>query len=193
MIKHRACVWLCFDCWAIWRKCGVVQHCQGGSTDTCAHNKHTVLVLPVSKLTNTPTHTSSSNAPPVMLGTRGVVLCEGSHSVVGIAHRAGQRKPVVKIAEQNMTQNLRYCPRGGSRDRSCRGWTLVDFFRIKTTKLCTQNTTKRNKFYITSPKFTIVWKSCQKTGKNRAPLAHPLQNATDLQVCAGGARKFCCI
>ena len=37
----------------------------------------------------------------------------------------------------------------------------------------TQNTKKRNKFYITSPKFTIFWKSCQKRDKiarfSRAP------------------------
>ena len=49
------------------------------------------------------------------------------------------------------------------------GWTLIDFFRIKTTKLCTHKTPKkRNKFYITSPKFTIFLKKWPKTGKNRA-------------------------
>ena len=54
----------------------------------------------------------------------------------------------------------------------------------------TQNTKKRNKFYISSPKFTIFWKSYQKREQSRIFRA-PLAKCYSLQVCAGGARKFC--
>ena len=56
----------------------------------------------------------------------------------------------------------------------------------------TQNTKKRNKYYITRPKFTIFFlEKLPKTGKNCEIFARPLQNTGVLEVCAVGARKFC--
>ena len=71
------------------------------------------------------------------------------------------------------------------------GAELWSIFCIETTKLCTHKTPQnRNKFYVTSQILTIFWKKLPKMGENRTFFARPLQIATVLQVCAGGARKF---